>query len=110
MDEGEKLFRPGRKNPIVQARHAPSILFLMRVRDEAHRFGVSKHRARRNKSTLASELDTLHGVGQKRKQLLLKTFGSIERIRQATKKQLEAVDGIGPALARSIHVQLNKQP
>ncbi|MDH3330208.1 MAG: excinuclease ABC subunit UvrC, partial [Desulfobulbaceae bacterium] len=78
-DEGEKLFIPGRKNPINFPPHSPVLLFLMRVRDEAHRFGITHHRKLRKKKTLLSELDTLKGVGEKRKKLLLKAFGSIQR-------------------------------
>lgn len=106
-DEGEKLFRPGRKNPLLLPRHAPVLLFLMRVRDEAHRFGITRHRRMREKSSLTSELDRLQGIGQNRRQLLLKTFGSVRRLKAATPEELLRVPGIGPALAASIHHQLH---
>src|SRR5665811_1741219 len=54
QDEGEKLYQPGRKNPIILPAHNPVLLFLMRIRDESHRYGVTFHRKLRNKSTLAS--------------------------------------------------------
>lgn len=106
-EEGEKLFRPGRKNPILLPRHSPALLYLMRIRDEAHRFGITRHRRLRRKSTLTSQLDALQGIGATRKQLLLKTFGSIKRIREASPEELCRVPGIGPALAASIHQQLH---
>ena len=107
-EEGEKLFRPGRKNPILLSRHSPALLYLMRIRDEAHRFGITRHRRLRTKSALTSELDALQGIGTTRKQLLLKTFGSIRRIRNASLDELRKVPGIGPALAVSIHRQLHR--
>jgi len=66
QDEGEKLFRPGRKNPILLPAHSPALLYLMRIRDESHRFGITLHRRLRNKETLHSRLSELKGVGKKR--------------------------------------------
>jgi excinuclease ABC subunit C len=105
--EGEKLFRPGRKNPIILPRHSPALLFLMRVRDEAHRFGITHHRKLRRKKTLASELDMLKGIGSQRKQLLLKTMGSLKKLKQASPSELTSVPGIGIVLAKSIFRQLH---
>mgnify|MGYP001231013855 CR=1 FL=1 len=107
-EEGEKLFRPGRKNPLILPRHSPALLCLMRIRDEAHRFGITRHRSLRSKNTLTSQLDALHGIGTNRKQLLLKTFGSVKRIRDASLEELRRVPGIGPSLAASIHQQLHR--
>jgi excinuclease ABC subunit C len=107
-EEGEKLFRPGRKNPILLPRHFPALLYLMRIRDEAHRFGITQHRRLRTRTTLASELEALQGIGTNRKQLLLRSFGSIKRIRDASLEDLRRVPGIGPALAASIHHQLHR--
>lgn len=108
QDEGEKLFRPGRKNPIILPPHSPALHFLMRVRDEAHRFGITRHRSLRKKKTLTSELDTLTGVGKNRKNLLLKEFGSLKRIKEAAPADLQKVPGIGPELANSIFNQLHR--
>ena len=107
--EGEKLFRPGRKNPIILPRHAPALLFLMRVRDEAHRFGITRHRRLRGKNTLTSELDGLLGIGASRKKLLLKAFGSVKRLKEATAEELRRLPGIGPTLAAAIHRQLHRE-
>jgi len=106
-DEGEKLYRPGRKNPLSLPRHSPVLLFLMRVRDEAHRFGISRHRRLRTKHTLQSELDDLQGVGAARKKLLLSSFGSVMKLKKASPEQLQGIPGIGPQLARSIYDQLH---
>jgi excinuclease ABC subunit C len=107
QNEGEKLFRPGRKNPIILPRHSPILLFCMRIRDEAHRFGITHHRALRRKKTLSSGIDSLQGVGKKRKKLLLKTFGSLKRLKQASRDQLRELPGIGEQLAESIYRQLH---
>ncbi|MCI5221343.1 MAG: excinuclease ABC subunit UvrC [Candidatus Electrothrix sp. AR4] len=107
QEEGEKLFRPGRKNPVLLPGHSPALLYLMRVRDASHRFGITFHRKLRNRATLHSRLDNLHGVGDKRKQLLLKGLGSYKRIMAATLDDLAAVPGIGRKTAASIYSQLH---
>ena len=106
-EEGEKLFRPGRKNPVLLAAHAPALLYLMRIRDESHRFGITFHRRLRNKETLRSGLDLLDGVGEKRRKALLKSIGSYTRIKGATMEELAGVEGIGKKLAQSIYGQLH---
>ena len=102
-EEGEKLFKPGRKNPIMLAAHSPVLLFLMRIRDESHRFGVTFHRKLRQKSTLASRLDQIPGIGNDRKERLLKHLGSLKRIQNASIETLAEVKGIGPELAKEIY-------
>ena len=108
QDEGEKLFRPGRKNPVLLPAHSPALLYLMRIRDESHRFGITFHRRLRNRETLHSKLDNLQGVGAKRKKQLLRTLGSYKRIMEATADELASVPGIGSKLAESIHNQLHQ--
>lgn len=108
-EEGEKLFRPNRKNPITLPRHSPVLLFLMRVRDEAHRFGITHHRKRRKKKTLYSEIDSLQGIGEKRKKKLLNGFGSVKRLKQASLEEIRQIEGIGNQLAESIFNQLHNQ-
>ncbi|MEN8190957.1 MAG: excinuclease ABC subunit UvrC [Thermodesulfobacteriota bacterium] len=102
-DEGEKLYKPGRKNPIILPPHNPIILYLMRIRDESHRYGVTFHRKLRNAASLTSILDGINGVGPARKKQLLKTLGSLKRVKAASRKQLAEVPGIGPELATEIH-------
>lgn len=101
-EEGEKLYKPDRKNPILLPAYNPILLFLMRIRDESHRYGITFHRKLRNKSTLESELDQIPGVGRNKKQLLLKQMGSLKRIREANQDELMAVKGVGPELANAI--------
>ena len=102
QEEGEKLYKPGRKNPILLPAHNPVLLYIMRIRDESHRYGITFHRKLRKKASFHSELDAIDGVGQTRKQLLLKHFGSIKRIREASLEELQAVKGVGPELAQTI--------
>ncbi|MBX5445936.1 excinuclease ABC subunit UvrC [Sphaerobacter sp.] len=104
--ENEELFLPGRRDPIVLPRDAQALFLVQRVRDEAHRFAVTFHRKRRTKSTFRSALDGLKGVGPARRKALLKTFGSVARIRQASVEELAAVPGIGPRLAEQIKEEL----
>jgi excinuclease ABC subunit C len=74
----------------------------MRIRDESHRYGITFHRKLRNKSTLASELDKIPGIGSTKKQELLRHMGSLRRLRGATLAELMEVRGIGPELASTI--------
>jgi len=84
-------------------------LYLMRIRDESHRFGITFHRRLRNTKTLRSPLDGVTGIGPKRKKDLLRAIGSYKRILEAGVDELAGVPGIGPALARSIYDQLQEQ-
>ena len=98
----DKVFLPGRKNPVRLPPHSPGLHLLQAVRDEAHRFAVSHHRKRRRKRTLGSELDAIPGVGPGRRKALLRHFGSLRAIRQATAEQIAETPGIGLALAETI--------
>lgn len=109
QEEGEKLYKPGRKNPIVLPAHDPVLLYMMRIRDESHRYGITFHRRLRNKKTLSSELDTIPGVGGDRKKKLLKHFGSLKRVKAASANQLTEVNGIGPELAHQIYNHFHPQ-
>ena len=106
-EEGEKLFRPGRKNPILLPAHSPVLLYLMRIRDEAHRFGITFHRQLRGREQLHSQLDQIEGIGPLRKKRLLLTLGSFKRVMAAEIEELAAVPGIGRELARHIYAQLH---
>ncbi|MBC8318044.1 MAG: excinuclease ABC subunit UvrC [Desulfobulbaceae bacterium] len=102
-EEGEKLYRPGRKNPVSLPRNSPYLLYLMKIRDESHRYGITLHRKLRNKKTLASELDSIPGVGPKRKKELLRSLGSLKRIKAASVDDLASVAGVGIVQAKEIH-------
>ena len=104
--ENEELFVPGRTIPVILPRDSESLYLVQRIRDEAHRFAVTYQRSKRSKSAFRSELDGLKGVGPKRKKALIRSFGSVKRIREASVADIAAVDGIGPVLAREIHESL----
>ena len=105
--ENEELFLPGRAIPVILPRDSESLYLVQRIRDEAHRFAVTYQRKRRTTSAFRSELDALRGVGPKRKKALIRSFGSVKRIREASVDDIAAVDGIGPVLAREIHESLS---
>lgn len=104
--ENEELFLPGNPLPVILPRDSQALYLIQRVRDEAHRFAVTFHRKKRGKSAFKSALDDLPGVGPKRKKALMREFGSVKRIREASVEQLASVDGIGPALAEQIKATL----
>lgn len=102
----DKIYRPGRSNPVSFGRDGDALLFLQRVRDEAHRFAITFHRNRRKKRSLTSALDEVPGVGPRRKKALLRHFGGIKKIRAATLDELRAVPGISEAVAEAIRAAL----
>lgn len=104
--EEETLFLPGREGPLRLPEDSPGLLLLRHLRDEAHRFAVTYHRMRRERVGLATELENIPGVGPARRRILLKTFGSLERIRAATVDELAAVPGIPRSVAEAIKEQL----
>jgi len=102
-DAGREFFHlPGRA-PFQLPPRDPVLYYLQRLRDEAHRFAITTHRAGRSKALVTSELDEIPGVGTAIKRRLLNHFGSARGVRQAGLADLEACPGIGPSLARKIH-------
>ncbi len=98
----ERVFRPGRANPVTLRRNSNALFLLQQVRDEAHRFAITFHRELRSKRRLRSSLDDVDGIGPKRRRELLKRFGSVKRIREATAEQLTDVPGVTVELAERI--------
>src|SRR5213080_3277511 len=86
--EREEIFAPGRAEPIVQERNSPGMFLVQRIRDEAHRFAITHHRKARSRRALSSPLDSVEGIGPARKRLLLRTFGSLQAIREASVEEL----------------------
>ncbi len=104
----EEVFIPGRADPVLLDHSSDGLQLLQRVRDEAHRFALSRHRKRRDKSQVESIFDSLPGVGPSRKRLLLEHFGTPERFTAATRDELEAVPGLPAKVARDIHASLHR--
>ncbi len=101
--EGEKIYVTKAKEPIFLARDNPVLRFCQRVRDEAHRFGVRLHRKRRDRRILSSPLVEIPGVGPKRRALLLRYFGSLEALINATQEELEKVPGLPKDVALALY-------
>ncbi|MGD9186025.1 MAG: helix-hairpin-helix domain-containing protein, partial [Desulfobacterales bacterium] len=106
-ETADKIFKPGRANPVNFGREADLLLFLQRIRDEAHRFAVAYHRKQRGKVALSSALDAIPGVGEARKRALLKHFKSVRLIREASVEDLCRVKGIHRQLAQKIRGRLH---
>ena len=98
----EEVYLPGKTESIILPRSSSALRLLVNLRDEAHRFAITFHRKRRSKRTLQSELDKIGGIGEKTKFTLLKEFGSIENIKNATIAELSDVKGIGEKSAKLI--------
>ncbi len=98
----EEIYHHPEEPPLQLARDNPALKVLQRIRDEAHRFAITYHRNLRNRRLRESVLDNIPGVGEKRKELLLQTFGSVRRIIQAGPEQVAKLPGIGTALATTI--------
>jgi excinuclease ABC subunit C len=99
----ELLFTRDRDEPIALAPDSPALLLVRRIRDEAHRFAVTFHRASRAKRDLRSELDSVPGVGPRRRTALLRAFGSMAGVRRANREELTAVVGVKCADAVLAH-------
>src|SRR4029077_18320351 len=83
----EELFLPGRPDPVVLPADSPTLFLVQRVRDEAHRFAITRHRARRGRAALRSRLDMVSGLGPARRRALLRAFGSLDGVREASVDQ-----------------------
>jgi excinuclease ABC subunit C len=99
----ERFFLPGRKNPVVLLAGSPALFMLERLRDEAHRFAITRHRRLRGKAALASALEEIPGVGPARRKALLRHFGSVKKIREATAEELSAAPGVPESVARAVY-------
>jgi len=98
----DRLFLPGRKNPLFPPANAPGWLLLLRLRDETHRFAITYHRKRARKEMLASVLDAAPGIGPVRKRRLLEHFPNIESIKSASATELAALPGFNQKVAESL--------
>ena len=101
----EEIWLPNNPFPVILPRGSEALFLLQRIRDEAHRFAITAQRAQR-KSSIATELGTIEGLGDKRVTALLRRFGSAKRLKLATVEEIAEVAGIGPVLAASIAQRL----
>jgi excinuclease ABC subunit C len=102
----EEVWLPGDADPVILPRSSESLYLLQRVRDEAHRFAITYHRQKRSKRMRASGLDNVPGLGDVRRKALLKHFGSLRKLRQASVAEISEVPGFGKRIAEAVHAAL----
>jgi len=109
MKIGERIFVPGRPDPIVLPQDSPELHLLQRVRDEAHRFAIAYHRDLRKKRLIVDPLEGIPGVGAARRTALLDHFGHVGRIRDAAVEEIRQAKGISREIAQTVHDHLHRQ-
>src|SRR5262249_30722807 len=103
----ERVFLPNRKDPIVLAKNSTALFLLVRVRDEAHRFAITYNRELRRRARMRSVLDDIEGIGPVRRRALLRHFGSLRRIREASVDEIAGVKGFNADIAATIKHHLD---
>ncbi|MCI7551288.1 MAG: excinuclease ABC subunit UvrC [Actinomycetaceae bacterium] len=103
----EEVWIPGEEFPVILPRTSPALRLLQYLRDESHRFAITFHRNKRGKGMLRSTLDSIEGLGPAKQKALIKHFGSVKRMKEATEQELQEVAGIGPVLAQTIYAALH---
>ena len=103
----ERLFVPGVKIPVTLQPDSPALHLVQVIRDEAHRFAITGHRRRRAKVRVTSSLEGIPGIGEKKRQALLKHFGGLQGVEKAGVDDLSRVAGINRKLAQRIHASLH---
>jgi len=103
----ERFFLPGRTNPIILPQNGPVVKLAARIRDEAHRFAITFHRKKRSAATRGSKLTEIAGIGPTRAKALLKHFGSMKSVKEATAEALAATPGISRKTAEELHSALH---
>jgi len=104
----EEVWLPGDDGPVIMPRSSEGLYLLQRVRDEAHRFAITYHRAKRRAALTTSELDAVPGLGPARRATLLRRFGSVRKLRAATVEEIAAVPGFGPRTATAVYEALQQ--
>ena len=105
----ERLFLPGRDTPLILPAHSPALHLIQQIRDEAHRFAITAHRQRRGKARTTSVLESIAGMGPKRRQQLLKQFGGLREVARAGVEDLTKIKGISKQLAQLIYDALHSE-
>ncbi|HEY9746905.1 MAG TPA: excinuclease ABC subunit UvrC, partial [Oculatellaceae cyanobacterium] len=103
----EEVYRPGESRPVLLSRDSSALFVLQQIRDEAHRFAITYHRNLRGKKATRSALDDIGGIGPKRKAALLKHFGSVSKIRQASVEEIASLPGFNAAVAEKVYQALH---
>jgi len=106
--ENEDIYKPNRSEPILLDKSSRELHLLQRIRDESHRFAITYHRQLRSKKSKESVLDTIPGIGQVKKKALIRRFGSVKNIREATIEDIAAVQGITLPLAQTIFDRISQ--
>lgn len=101
------VYKPGESDPLVLPRNSQALFLLQRVRDEVHRYAVTYHRTLRGKNATMSVLDTIPGIGQIRRRELLKFFGSVNALKNASVEQIAHAPAMNGKLAATIHKTLH---
>lgn len=104
----EEIWVPGEEDPLILPRNSEALYLLQQIRDEAHRFAITYHRQQRSKRMRMSELDSIPGLGQVRRTELVKHFGSVKKLKEASVEDIAQVRGFGPKLAEQIFDSLHK--
>jgi excinuclease ABC subunit C len=102
----EEIFLPDAAEPVIMPRNSQALFLLQRARDEAHRFAITFHRNLRGKASVKSALDLVPGIGPKRRKILVRAFGSVKGIREATEQEIAAAPGMTEKIARQIKEHL----
>jgi excinuclease ABC subunit C len=105
----EEVWVPDSEDPVILSRRSQGLYLLQRIRDEAHRFAITYHRQKRSKRLSTSVIEDIPGVGPHRRKALIRTFGSLSRLRRATLQELSEVPGISAELAATIHGHLGAE-
>ena len=103
----EEIWVAGEKYPLILPRHSQALFLIQHIRDEAHRFAITFHRQQRSARMRRSELDNIKGLGAARRTELVKHFGSVKQLRQASVADITAVKGFGPQLAQNVYDALH---
>lgn len=107
--QNEEIYRPAHADPLLLPRNSRALHLIQRIRDEAHRFAVTFHRSLRGKAMKASILGEIPGIGPNRRKALIKHFGTVEKVKNATVEELAAAPSMNKAAARAVHVFFHSQ-